>query len=204
MTNSEQSRPTRAYNMTWNRSSQVSFFNPLIFLWKDFNPLTTFTAQFPSYEILYDNTQNISSQDYMYIVSLMLFHSCISCNNKFFQRCCESLDSKLQSTVAKFFGSLRQSLESKEPITKEVLRSAVKEAVMSPPSIRFISSSPLKTPDKAPSTPNKLLIQERLKEVQKLKTLLDNERYERNMLDAEVKQFEDKIDLLGKFDGVES
>lgn len=75
---------------------------------------------------------------------------------------------------------------------------------MSPPSIRFISSSPLKTPDKAPSTPNKLLIQERLKEVQKLKTLLDNERYERNMLDAEVKQFEDKIDLLGKFDGVES
>lgn len=85
------------------------------------------------------------------------------------------------------------------PITKEVLRAAIKGSMPSPPSIRFINSSPLKTPDKTPPTPNKLLVQERLKELQKLKTMLENERYERNMLDAEVKQFEEKIDLLGKF-----
>lgn len=49
-----------------------------------------------------------------------------------------------------------------------------------------------------PSTPNKLLIQERMKEMHKMKTLLENERYERNMLDAEVKQLEEKIEMLGK------
>lgn len=135
----------------------------------------------------------------MYIFSLLLFYSCVVQVDKFFQQCCGSLDSKLQSNVAKFFASLKEELENKRPITKEVLRAAIKGSMPSPPSIKFINSSPLKTPDKTPPTPNKLLVQERLKELQKLKTMLENERYERNMLDAEVKQFEEKIDLLGKF-----
>lgn len=160
--------------------------------------LLSFTARYERYEILFDETNNISSQDYVYIFSLLLFYSCVTRVNKFFQQCCESLDSKLQPNVANFFASLKQKIEQKEPLTKETLRSAVKQAIPSPVSIRFISSSPLKTPERVPTTPNKIAIQERLQELQKMKTMLENERYERNMLDAEVKQFEERIDVLGK------
>lgn len=131
----------------------------------------------------------------MYIFSLLLYHSCVLCVSEFFQQACKSLDEKHQPIVLQFFASLK---ENKEPITKEVLRKAIALAVPSSPHLRFIASSPLRTPDKPTWTPSKTFSHEQLKELHKTKMMLDHERYERNILEVEVKQNEEQIDLLRK------
>lgn len=161
--------------------------------------LFVLSENFSGYEILWDEEHNISSQDYMYIYSLILFYSCIHRGNEFFQKCCESLDSKHQPVVLKFFATLKQAQENKETITKEVLRVAIKEAIPPSPHLKFICSSPLRTPDKAQATPNKSFFHEKTKELQRTKSLLENERYERNMMEAEMKQTEERMQSLSKF-----
>lgn len=47
-------------------------------------------------------------------------------------------------------------------------------------------------------TPSKRIQYEKTKELQRLKALLENERYEKNMAEAEAKQSEEKIDRLSK------
>lgn len=107
---------------------------------------------------------------------------------------------KHQTIVVNFFASIKQALEKNETLTKEIIRSSIKEAIPVSPAFKFICSSPLKTPDKTPLTPFKIFYHEKTKELSKIKTMLENERYERNMLDVEVKQYEEKIELLGKFE----
>lgn len=162
------------------------------------NRLTFLVEIFPSYEIVHDDAQNISSQEFIYVYSLLLFHSCVICANSFFQTCCGSLDPKHQEIVFKFFASLKQAQENKEPITKEVLRLSIKEAVMSSPRLKFVSSSPIKTPDKSSATPSKAFYYAKAKELQRSKAMLENERYERNMMEVELKQYEEKLQSLRK------
>lgn len=155
-------------------------------------------AHFPSYEVLHDEEKNISSQDFIYVFSLILYYSCILRVSEFFQKCCEGLDSKHQTIVLKFLASIKHASDKRQTITKEMIRSAIKDAIPPSPVFRFISSSPLKTPDKVPPTPQKTFYYEKTKELQRVKTQLENERYERNMLDVEVKQYEQKIEQLGE------
>lgn len=89
-------------------------------------------------------------------------------------------------------------------ITKEFLRQAIKEAcpMSSSPHLHFMNvGSPLRTPKvkKSPSTPNKEVFNEKIKELKMIKTQLENERYEKNMLEIEVKQNQEKSESLGKF-----
>jgi hypothetical protein len=159
--------------------------------------------------VLLDEQQDISSQEFVYIVSLILFYSCIYVNiidstskpaHNHFQICCENLDaSSHQLSILKFFGALKTVQESKESITKEVLRAAIKEAVPPSPLLKFISASPVRTPDKTPPTPYRANYHDKTKEVQRLKTQLENERYERNMLEADMRQSEQQIKSLRKF-----
>jgi hypothetical protein len=160
--------------------------------------LKILSENFSGYELLLDEDHNISSQDYMYIYSLILFYSCIHRTSEFFQKCCEGLDAKHQTAVFKFFASLKQAQESRETITKELLRVAIKEAVPPSPHLKFISSSPMKTPVKLQTTPNKTFFHEKSQELKRTKTLLENERYERNMLETEMKQNEERSQCLRK------
>lgn len=81
-------------------------------------------------------------------------------------------------------------------ITKEAIRNSIKEAaqVMSPP--QFISiGSPLKTPTKMERSPSPKKLNN-VREFKQLKLQLDNERYERNILEVEMKQNQEKIENL--------
>lgn len=80
-----------------------------------------------------------------------------------------------------------------------MLIQAIKEAVPLSPHLRFICSSPLKTPDKVLDTPSKIFFHKKAQELQRIKTQLENEKYERNMLEAEAKDNEEKIERLRKF-----
>lgn len=61
--------------------------------------------------------------------------------------------------------------------------------------------SPLRTPkcSKSPLTPNKEIFNDKMRELKMVKAQLENERYEKNMLEIEVKQNQDKAESLGEF-----
>jgi hypothetical protein len=92
--------------------------------------------------------------------------------------------------------------DKKEPITEDIVRAAIYEASPAKliPHLKFICSSPIRTPDKAPPTPtpSKIISHEKLMELQRAKTQLANERYERNMIEGELKESEEKIQQLRK------
>lgn len=131
----------------------------------------------------------------MYIFSLMLYYSCVVRVDGFFQKSCEALDSKHQPVVVKFFGHLNQV--SARLLTRDVIHSAIKQASPSPFHLKFITSSPRGTPDKIYPTPKKMSFNDKSKEYQRTKTQLENEKYERMMLESELKQSEEKLQQLG-------
>jgi hypothetical protein len=132
----------------------------------------------------------------MYIYSLLLYFSCVHRVDVFFQKCCKNLDTKFQAQIAKFFSYMKRSFDNNDKITKDLVRKAIREAtpVTSPALIPFLNiGSPIKTPskvDRSPPTPNKAYFNERMKELQSIKAQLDSERYEKNILEADVRQNE--------------
>lgn len=155
---------------------------------------------FPQYEVSSD--AKLQQDDSVRIVSLLLYYSCVYKISQFFQDCCKSLDTKIQPTVLQFFAAINEVRDKKEPITEDIVRSAIYK--VSPAKLRnhlkFICSSPIRTPDKAPPTPtpSKLISHEKLMELQRAKTQLTNERYERNMIEGDLKECEEKIQELRK------
>jgi len=127
-------------------------------------------------------------------------------SNEYFQKSCKNLDAKHQISIAKYFGFIKASIDKDKnvKITKEFLRQAVKEAcpLSASPHLNFISlGSPLRTPkakSTPTSTPNKEVFNEKMRELKMAKAQLENERYEKNMLEIEVKQNQDKAEVFGK------
>jgi hypothetical protein len=124
------------------------------------------------------------------------------CVSQFFQECTENLSMEDQPVVCLFLSVLRDAQEKNEPITRGVVKNAIRKAAPTTPQLRFFSSSPFKTPDKFSSsmTPAKLVSHEKLMELKFTKTQLENERYEKNLLESEMKDNEEKIQRLRKFD----
>jgi hypothetical protein len=141
----------------------------------------------------------LQQEDSIRIVSLLLYYSCVSNISQFFQQCSKDLDSKIQPTVLQFLEASEVS-DKKEPITEDIVRAAIYEA--SPekliPHLKFICSSQIRTPDKAPPTPtpSEMISHEKLMELQRAKTQLANECYER--YEGELKESEEKIQQLRK------
>jgi hypothetical protein len=142
-----------------------------------------------------------SPDDQIAIFSLLLYYSCVMCVSQFFQECSENLSSDDQPVVCMFFSVLKDAQEKNEPITREKVNNAIKKAAPTTPQLRFFSSSPFKTPEKFSNakTPAKHFSHEKLMELKFTKTQLENERYEKNLLETEMKDTEDKIQRLSKF-----
>ncbi|XP_070495735.1 uncharacterized protein [Chironomus tepperi] len=154
---------------------------------------------YPDYETLYDENNNVSSQDFVFVFSLLLHYSCIQEKDEYFQLACTKLNSTFQMCIATFF----EYITKQTIFNKETLRTGIKQAaILTSPQTRYFSvTSPLKTPKKSdisPPTPSKDFINSKLKELKSLKTQLENERYERNMLETEFKQSQEKVDNLVK------
>ena len=126
-------------------------------------------------------------------------------SNDYFQKSCKNLDAKHQISIAKFFAYIKASTDKDKSlrITKEFLRHAIKEAcpLNATQYLNFMNvGSPLRTPKgkKSTSTPNKEILDDKIKELKLIKAQLENERYEKNMLELEVKQNQDKAESLGE------
>lgn len=158
-------------------------------------------ANFPDFEVLMSETNDISTQDYTYIFSLLLFHSCVLKAHGYFQNCCQKLEERSQLYIMKFFEFMKFEREKGVKITKGMLRRGIKETaqnILSPPPFMTLGS-PIKTPTKLDrSPPYKELTSLKLKELKHMKVQLENERFERNLLEVEVKQNQDIVDSLVK------
>lgn len=146
----------------------------------------------------FDTTQKT---DYIFIVSLLLYNACVQRENEFFQKCCKQLEPRQQSYIAKFFKFLKAALDRNAQISRELIKEAIREAVPSP-QINFLQlGSPLSTPKgcKSPASPNREMFNEKIRELKAVKSQLENERYEKGLLESEMRQNLDKIDNLGKF-----
>lgn len=159
--------------------------------------LIFFSAHFPKFEVYYDKEKNILTSDNIFVISLLFYYACVLEVASFFQESCKGLDAPHQEVICRFFKCLKEFGNAE--ISKDVLRNAIRDAVPPSPHLKFISSNILKTPDKIHSpSPSKLFFQEKSRELQRVKTMLENERYERSMLEVEVKQNEERIQLLRK------
>ncbi|KAL7028675.1 hypothetical protein ACKWTF_005945 [Chironomus riparius] len=154
---------------------------------------------YPDYETLYDENNNVSSQDFVYVFSLLLHYSCVREKDEYFQIACTKLNSTFQMCIATFL----EYVTKQTIFNKEIIRTGIKQAanITSPQTKYFSVNSPLRTPKKSdisPPTPSKDFINSKLKELKAVKSQLENERYERNMLEMEVKQSQEKVDNLVK------
>jgi hypothetical protein len=167
--------------------------------------LVSLIDNFPEYEILYSESSNISSQDYIYVFSILLYYSCVTVENKFFQQCCQELIHEYQMGVFSFF----EYFSNHKNFSKESIRTAIKQSIsmMSPPKspkkMFTLTSSPLDTPTKydcqsTPTTPNKEFFNQKLKELKIVRTQLDTEKFEKSMLEVEMRQNQEKIEHLGE------
>lgn len=147
-----------------------------------------------------DCNESFTSEDKISIFSLLLYYSCVVKVSQFFQECCKSLSTEDQSIIFTFFGVIKQAYENNEPVTQSIIAQAIQKAAPASPQFKFLSSSPMKTPDKfTPSnTPSKFISHEKLMELKFLKTQLENERYERNLVETELKESEEIIARLRK------
>lgn len=147
-------------------------FNPICF-----NPFIA--DHFPDIEIHYDDTNSISPLEHMYIFTAMLYFGCVLQTNEFFQKSCRLMESKLHSSIAKLFSTLKKYYDNNDKINKNILRRAINEAtpVMSPVLMQFLPpGSPIRTPkvEKSPPTPNKAFIDEKLRELKHVKVRILN------------------------------
>ncbi|CAO1399270.1 unnamed protein product [Diamesa serratosioi] len=153
--------------------------------------------QLPDFEILYDDTGRISPLDFMYIISFLLYYSCVRQAHPYSQKCCSKLDQKHQLAIAKFFGLLKTHFDNKDKINKTLIRQAIHQsAPLSPGVVPFLQiGSPIRTPkaNKSPPTPTRQLFMEKTRELKTIKAQLDTERYERGCLEVQVKLNEEKI-----------
>ncbi|KAG5684611.1 hypothetical protein PVAND_013836 [Polypedilum vanderplanki] len=171
---------------------------------RDENKIIHFLEEnFPEYNILYNRANTISSQDYIYIFSILLYYSCVTQESEYFQSSCISLDTKFQMSIFSFFDFFNLNKD----FSKESIRAAIKQGIsmLSPqksPQLFTTTSSPLVTPTKSnsqktpTSTPHKEFFNETIKELRYLKTQLDNEKFEKSMLEIEMRQHQEKIQQL--------
>uniref|UniRef100_A0A1B0FPB7 Uncharacterized protein n=1 Tax=Glossina morsitans morsitans TaxID=37546 RepID=A0A1B0FPB7_GLOMM len=176
--------------------------------------LWDFLQQFyPEFDVNRDDDDGLSSADYIYVYSLMLHFSCVKYPQTFFHDICQKIPSSSQQSMALFF---RELLEV-EKLYKEDLRRAVAEVVVShapsrcsdsisrrngglTPGTNIKTDSPSLTPKRnigtkrnSSLTPKTHLLEERTRELFALRAQLDTERYEKDLLEIQIKQNEDKI-----------
>lgn len=161
------------------------------------------TDEYPAFTPHKDDTNNLSTTDYIYVYSLLLHFSCVRKPNVYFHEKCKSLEQRHQQIISDFLSSsqiqsglfdkcsLRQAIGViKNPLTPKVLKQRAFDSIC----------SPLKTPTRtlriSPSTPKTSLIEEKTKEMAQLRAQLDTEKYENGLLEVQIQQNEQKIQKL--------
>uniref|UniRef100_A0A1A9VZT8 Uncharacterized protein n=1 Tax=Glossina brevipalpis TaxID=37001 RepID=A0A1A9VZT8_9MUSC len=181
----------------------------------NYTKLLNFLQQFyPEFEASRDGDNRLSSEDCIYVYTLMLHFSCVKYPQTFFHDICQKLPTRSQEIMALFFREVCDI----EKLNKENLRRALAEAFASHESLRssdLISTSNsslstgtnpkndsslmtlecnnIETEGSSPFTPKIRLLEERTRELFTLRAELETERYEKDFLEVQIKRNEDKI-----------
>uniref|UniRef100_A0A1A9Z3S6 Uncharacterized protein n=1 Tax=Glossina pallidipes TaxID=7398 RepID=A0A1A9Z3S6_GLOPL len=166
--------------------------------------LLDFLKQFyPEFEAHCDDDNILSSGDYIYVYTLLLHFSCVTYPQTFFHDICQKLPISSQQTMGLLFLKLLEM----EKLNKDNLRHVIGKAVIKAPSISRWNSDPMMftnnetdSPVKnigaqrnSPLTPRSNLLEERTRELFDLRAQLETERYEKDLLEIQIKENENKI-----------
>ncbi|XP_037938521.1 major antigen isoform X3 [Teleopsis dalmanni] len=182
------------------------------------NIISFLQEHYPKFNPILDDENLLSSAEYVYVYSLLLHFCCVKDPESYFHEICKKLSEQTQQNIADYF---KQLLDC-EVITKESLRHAIANvpsitesspqssgnspANNTPPIANGHVNSPANTPIRqfamlnriSPSTPKSFLLEERTRELYQLRALLDTERYEKGLLEVQLKQNEEKITKLSQ------
>uniref|UniRef100_A0A1B0FMC5 Uncharacterized protein n=1 Tax=Glossina morsitans morsitans TaxID=37546 RepID=A0A1B0FMC5_GLOMM len=166
--------------------------------------LLDFLKQFyPEFEAQCDDDNILSSGDYIYVYTLLLHFSCVKYPQTFFHDICQKLPISSQQTMALLFLKLLEV----EKLNKGNLRNVIGKAVIKASSVSRCNSDPMMFTNNetdspvrnigaqrnSPLTPRTNLLEERTRELFDLKAQLETERYEKDLLEIQIKENENKI-----------
>ncbi|TMW47431.1 hypothetical protein DOY81_007488 [Sarcophaga bullata] len=178
---------------------------------------------YPQFELNFDDENCLSSADYIYFYSLLLHFCCVKHPETVFHEICQRLPENSQQCIASFFKQLLEAEPLTKEAVRHAIAEVANNQVTPPRSNDSFASStasvsvgglstassfsrcesPLKTPKRSagpqrvsPSTPKTFLLEERTRELFNLRAQLETERYEKGLLELQIKQNEDKIQKL--------
>ncbi|XP_067641581.1 early endosome antigen 1 isoform X2 [Eurosta solidaginis] len=192
------------------------------------NLLTFLKEQYADYTPHIDDDSIISSTEYIYVYSLLLHFSCVKYPETNFHDICKRLSVNNQRYIAAFFNELIdcQSI-SRDKLRQAIASTSHKNTNSSTsasdsqssgntstgnnpnfPSTTFSRlDSPCRpsrfasgnsSPRIVPPTPKSAMLEERTRELYNLRAQLETERYEKGLLEVQIKQNEDKIKKLNQ------
>uniref|UniRef100_A0A1A9VVX7 Uncharacterized protein n=1 Tax=Glossina austeni TaxID=7395 RepID=A0A1A9VVX7_GLOAU len=158
---------------------------------------------YPEFEAHCDDDNILSSGDYIYVYTLLLHFSCVKYPQTFFHDICQKLPINSQQAMALLFLKLLEV----EKLNKDNLRHVIGKAGIKASSISRCNSDPMMFTNNetdspvrnigvqrnSPLTPRTNLLEERTRELFDLRAQLETERYEKDLLESQIKQNENKI-----------
>ncbi|XP_017477932.1 PREDICTED: major antigen isoform X2 [Rhagoletis zephyria] len=192
------------------------------------NIISFLKEQYPDYSPLLDDENTLSSTEYLYVYSLLLHFSCVKYPETNFHDICKRLSVNNQRHIAAFFNELIdcQSI-NRDKLCQAIAGTLLKSTNSSGSgndshssgnnstgnNLNFPSSSfprpdsPFRTaryapgnssPRIVPPTPKSAMLEERTRELYNLRAQLETERYEKGLLEVQIKQNEEKIKKLNQ------
>ncbi|XP_004529555.1 major antigen isoform X2 [Ceratitis capitata] len=192
------------------------------------NVIAFLREQYADYSPILDDEKTINSTEYIYIYSLFLHFSCVKYPETNFHDICKRLSVNNQRNIAAFFNELLdcQSID-REKLRHAIAGTTLKSTNSSGSASDSHSSSnnstgnsnnfststfprldsPSRTsryapgnssPRIVPPTPKSAMLEERTRELYNLRAQLETERYEKGLLEVQIKQNEEKMKKLNQ------
>uniref|UniRef100_A0A0A1XT98 Myosin-7 n=1 Tax=Zeugodacus cucurbitae TaxID=28588 RepID=A0A0A1XT98_ZEUCU len=191
------------------------------------NVISFLKEQYSDYSPLLDAENTISSTEYIYAYSLFLHFSCVKCPETNFHDICKRLSVNNQRNIAAFFNELIDCQSINREKLRQAIAGTSLRSNNSPGTSDSHSSSnnstnttnnyssssfprldsPMRSsryapgnssPRVVPPTPKSAMLEERTRELYNLRAQLETERYEKGLLEVQIKQNEEKMKKLNQ------
>ncbi|XP_039959027.1 rootletin isoform X1 [Bactrocera tryoni] len=192
------------------------------------NVISFLKDQYADYTPLLDDENTISSTEYIYVYSLFLHFCCVKCPETNFHDICKRLSVNNQRNIAAFFNELidcqsinreklRQAIagtalrSNNSPGTASDSHSSSNNSTGTTNNYSSSSFPRLDSPCRpsryaagnsspriVPPTPKSAMLEERTRELYNLRAQLETERYEKGLLEVQIKQNEEKMKKLNQ------
>lgn len=166
------------------------------------NVYTFLKRTFPSFTFHFFDEDGICAADFVYVYSLLLQYGCVQCRDVHLQNACKQLTVHQQKAVTNFFQSF--GANQNETVSRVNLRQTIKSAMIQQAAdCESPNSTPLKRRSDngtvgTPNTPRNRLLEQNMRELNRIRMQLEAERYEKGFLEIQIRDGEEQIKRLNE------